>query len=308
MTSSRAIALLLRAVTAVWAVTTAVFLLFRMLPADPALALVGIQADPAVVAAVRQRLGLDRPLAMQYLDFFQRLFAGDLGYSFVSHRAVAELLRDRMNITLRIGGLAILLATLASVATSLLLALSSSRRVLASVRVATVAATSVPVFVFALLLSWGVGYRLGLLPMLFDRSAASHVLPVLSLALLPYIWSVRLLSEELDRLRQSRFVQFYRAIGMSEGRIIGRHVLRNALPLLLPVIANIAVAIAIGSFFVEQIFAVPGIGQLTIDSILRYDAPVVQGVALAFGSAIVMITSASGVLEQTISRNWRRAE
>jgi peptide/nickel transport system permease protein len=274
-----------------WVVATVLFFSIHLLPGDPAILILGgdaAQASPEQLARVRARLGLDRPLAAQYVSWLGRLSQGDLGTSLLDDRSVARDLANRLPRTLQL----VVPATVLAVAIGIPLGIFAARRRgrLADPTTSAVALAgfSMPVFVvgmglvlvFSLRLRWlpPAGYvSPGEDPMAFLRHLA---LPVLALAAAPLATVMRMTRSSYLEEAARDFVRTARAKGLAERVVAWRHVLRNAL---LPV-ASI-VGLQVGSMFagavlVEFIFSWPGMNALLLSALGTRDYPVIQGVVL----------------------------
>jgi peptide/nickel transport system permease protein len=279
------------AVVLLWVVATLLFFSIHLLPGDPALLILGgdaAQASPDQIARVRARLGLDRPLGVQYLAWLGRVGRGDLGQSLLDDRSVSRDLANRLPRTLQL----VLPATALAVAVGIPLGLFAARRRggLADPAVSAVALAgfSMPVFVVAMLLALVFSLHLGWLPptgyVPFGEDPAGFfrhlVLPVVALAAAPLATVMRMTRSAFLEEAARDFVRTARAKGLAERAVAWRHVLRNAL---LPV-ASI-VGLQVGSMFagavlVEYIFSWPGINTLLLNSLGTRDYPVIQGVVL----------------------------
>jgi peptide/nickel transport system permease protein len=278
-------------------VSVLVFVVIRVLPGDPALIMLGQEGSPEVAARLRQALGLDRPLPVQYLAWIARALRGDLGVSIQYDVAVSRLIASRLPVTLPLT----LLAALFMVVTALpfgLYAATHHRRLgdYLTMGVSQVG-LAVPSFwsglllilVFSVHLGWlrsgGFdGWSAGLWP-----AVRSLLLPALALGVFQAAVLIRATrSAVLDVLGED-YVRTARAKGVAESRVVGKHALRNAL---IPVVTVGGIQLGqlmAGSIILESVFALPGLGRLALGAITARDLPVVQGVALFVASAIVLI-------------------
>jgi peptide/nickel transport system permease protein len=274
-----------------WVVATLLFFSIHLLPGDPALLILGgdaAQAAPEQIVRVRARLGLDRPLPVQYVAWLARVLHGDLGTSLLDDRSVARDLANRLPRTLQL----VVPATALAVALGVPLGMFAARRRgrVADPATSALALTgfSMPVFVVAMLLVLVFSVRLrwlpptGYVPPAEDLAAfLRHLaLPVLALAAAPLATVMRMTRSSYLEEAAREFVRTARAKGLTEGVVAWRHVLRNAL---LPVTS--IVGLQVGSMFagavlVEYIFSWPGINALLLNSLGTRDYPVIQGVVL----------------------------
>ena len=294
-------------------VATIVFLILRLIPGDPAQLIVGVEAPPERVQEVRALLGLDRPLALQYLHWLGELCQGEFGASLRSQEAVISMLLSRMHVTFWLAAFAMLIAFLIAVPLGLAAALRPSSWLdLCSLTVAQ-AGLAVPSFWLGILLMLLFSVHLKWFPLLgyveFSANPADWlhhlVLPAFALGLIRAAVLTRMIRVSmLDELHKE-YVIVARAKGVSEWRVILRHVLRNAL---LPVITIAGLQLGElfgGAIIIEQIFGLPGIGRLLLNAISGRDFPVVQGgvvlLAIMFTGLNLVIDLLYGVLNPKVS-------
>lgn len=275
-------------------VTAMVFLLIHLVPGNPARNALGARATPQAVAALEHKWELDRPLPEQYTRFLGHLVTGDLGTSTSYNQAIGPLVRDRLPVTLWLVVCATLISCLIAVPLALLSARSPGGFVDGAVRLFSVAALGMPAFWVGILLVEWLGVRAGLFPASgfgdgFFGHVRSMVLPALTIALGSAPLMARALRAEMLSVVRSDYVVTARAKGLSPGRILRRHVLRNAL---VPGVAVLAINIGffVGStIVVEKIFALPGLGDLMLQGISSRDFQVVQSVTLVLAVLVVAI-------------------
>jgi peptide/nickel transport system permease protein len=288
------------AVGLLWVVATVLFFSIHLLPGDPALLILGgdaAQASPEQVARVRARLGLDRPLPVQYAAWLGRVARGDLGTSLLDDRPVAGDLANRLPRTLQL----VVPATVLAVALGIPLGMFAARRRGRcwdpAASALALAGFSMPVFVVGMLLVLVFSLRLGWLPPTGyvppGESLAAFlrhlILPVLALAAAPLATVMRMTRSAYLEEAARDFVRTARAKGLGERTVARRHVLRNAL---LPVVA--VVGLQVGSMFagavlVEYLFSWPGINALLLSALGTRDYPVIQGVVLLASALFVAL-------------------
>jgi peptide/nickel transport system permease protein len=281
-------------------VATVLFFSIHLLPGDPALLILGgdaAQATPEQLARVRARLGLDRPLPVQYATWLARVARGDLGTSLIDDRPVAADLANRLPRTLQLVVPATLLAIAAGVPLGTLAARRRGRWADPAASAMALVGFSMPVFVTGMLLVVGFSLGLGWLPpagyVAFGESPAGFlrhlVLPVLALAAAPMATVMRMTRSSFLEHAALDYVRTARAKGLAERVVDRRHVLRNAL---LPVTA--VVGLQVGSMFagavlVEYIFSWPGLNSLLLNSLGSRDYPMIQGVVLLAAGLFVAV-------------------
>jgi peptide/nickel transport system permease protein len=276
-------------------VTVVVFLAIKLIPGDPARAILGERASIEAVSAMRHQWGLDRPLADQYVLYMQRLLHGDLGTSLRYRTPVIELLGRRAEVTAFVVLYSTALSVIMSIPLAFVAALHRDRWPDHLVRAITTLLLASPTFWIAILLLLLFALKLGVLPA--TGYGEDGLLDHLKHLLLPsFTLSLRFMSQLTRNLRSSivdvlgmTYVDFARAKGLSRPVILLRHVLRAAL---LSVVTLIGVHLAYalgGSVFVETVFALPGLGTFFIESISFRDYQVVQTLTLMFALGAMLI-------------------
>lgn len=276
-----------QALIAVFGVMTLIFFLQR-LSGDPTLLLVPQNATQDDIEAMRRTLGFDRPLVMQYLDFITSLATFDLGRSYVQNVPVWSLIWSRLPYTLMLAGGALAVAFGLGIPIGVLMAVRRNRLEARAMMGFVLAGQSMPTFWSAILMIMIFAVWLGWLPPSGAREPSSLIMPSIALGLLSMATFARVArTAVLDELEKD-YVRTGHAKGLSMGRIVVRHLLRNAS---IPVVTVAALEIAnllAGAVIVETVFAWPGLGQLTVQAISARDFLVVQGVVLL--GAVTAIT------------------
>jgi len=278
-------------------VAVLVFLLLRLTPGDPAAILAGDAASTEQIARIRTGLGLDRPILMQFGIWFSNVAQGDLGESFYYKTGVATLIGQRLEPTLSLAALTILIAVLTAVPLGVLAAWRFGGWLDRALMGFSVLGFSVPVFVLAYILIWLVSLKLGWLPVqgyqriagglgpwLYHLALPSITLSVLYIALIARVTRASV----MDALGED-YIRTARAKGLPEVRVLVRHALANAAVPIVTVI-GIGIALLIGGVVVtESVYAIPGLGRLTVDAVLARDFPTVQGLILFFSFIYVLV-------------------
>jgi peptide/nickel transport system permease protein len=274
-----------------------VFLLLRLIPGDPATTIAGPNARPEQLEAVREDLGLTRPLPVQYGIWLGNALRGDLGTSFVSRHPVQELIRDRLPATAALAAAAIVLAVVVAFPIGVVTAVRRGSWLASVCTGYTALMMAIPTFWLGLLLLLLFGLRLDWLPMsgyvgLFDDpiAAAKHLLlPAVTLAAALSAVLARMLGTALQEVLHNDYVRTARAKGLAEGRVVRRHVLKNAL---IPVVTVLGIQLGQllgGAVITEAIFQWPGLGQLILQAINNRDYSVVQGTMLFLVAVFVLV-------------------
>jgi peptide/nickel transport system permease protein len=269
-------------------VALAVFFLIRLIPGDPALVMLGDAGDAASLAALRQDLGLDQPLPVQFLLWVEHALRGDLGHSILTSEPVSVLIWQRFQLTAIVVVVAVSAATVIAVIAGLAAAWRRDTPLDLAVVGAASLVLAVPSFWLGLILLLVFGLKLGWLPVVgyvpFSESAVEAalflVLPILTLTITESGVLTRMMrSSAIDVLRLE-YVTHARAKGLSEFTVLSRHVFPNAFAPTLTLVGLILGHLLGGIAVIETVFTLPGLGRLMVDSILGRDYPVVQGCLL----------------------------
>ena len=282
-------------------VTILVFFLIHLVPGDPARTILGNQATNARVALVRHDWGLDRPLPVQYEKFMGRVVHGDLGTSLFYDVSAGRLVFQRLPVTLWLIGFGALLSVLIAVPLAAVAATWRDRIPDHLVRVVPLVGLGFPPFWVGIVLLLVFGLNLGrLFPVGgygngFTGHLHSMFLPALTVALGIAPILIRSLRASLLEVLEADYVTTARSKGLPERRVLVRHALRNAVISTVTVLGvNIGYLVG-GTLVIEQVYALPGIGQLMINSIFQRDFPVVQAVTLVFSVMVVLVYLLSDV-------------
>jgi len=285
-------------------VSLLVFAVVRVLPGDPALIILGLEANPDSVARVRQELGLDRPIPVQYAQWVGRALRGDLGRSIQYDLPVSTLILTRLTVTLPLTLLAAGLMIGAAIPLGVFAATRHRRwgdylaMILSQLGVAVPGfwAGLLLILFFSVHLGWVQaggfdGWGQGVWPAL-----RSLLMPAAALGLFQFAVLARTTRSAVLEVLREEYVKTARAKGLAERRVLFRHALRNAL---IPIVTVAGVQLGqllAGSIILESVFYLPGLGRLTLAAISARDLPVVQGVVLLVASMIVMVNAAVDIL------------
>ncbi|HSH89723.1 MAG TPA: ABC transporter permease [Ramlibacter sp.] len=278
-------------------VSVLVFLMLRLTPGDPAAVLAGDAASTDQIAQIREGLGLNRSVPEQYLIWMGHLVTGDLGQSYYYKTPVTTLIGQRLEPTLSLAALTIVIAVLVAVPLGVLAAWRFGGWLDRGLMAFSVLGFSVPVFVSAYMLIWLVSLKLGWLPVQGYRRLADGigpwayhlVLPSITLSIIYVALIARVTRASVLETLGEDYVRTARAKGLPEKKVLLRHALANAAVPIVTVI-GIGIALLIGGVVVtESVYAIPGLGRLTVDAVLARDFPTIQGVILFFSVAYVLI-------------------
>lgn len=278
-------------------VAIVVFMLLRLTVGDPAAIIAGDNATSQDVAAIRARLGLDRPLVEQFVIWIGRVLRGDFGESFFFKKQVSELILERVEPTLALASCTIVLTVALAVPLGVLAAWRRGTWLDRVVMGFSVLGFSVPVFVIGYVLIYLFAIELGWLPVQGYQRLRDGlggfverlILPSVTLAVVFVALIARITRASVLEVLNADYVRTARAKGLSELPVMVRHVLRNAA---VPIVTVIGVGIAVligGVVVTESVYSIPGLGRLTVDAVLARDYPTVQAVILVFSVVYVLI-------------------
>ncbi len=278
-------------------VAVLVFLMLRLTPGDPAAVLAGDAATNEQIAQIRSGLGLDRSIPEQFAIWFGRLLVGDLGQSFYYKTDVSTLIAQRLEPTLSLALLTIVIAVAVAVPLGVLAAWRFGGWLDRALMAFSVLGFSVPVFVLAYVLIWLVSLKLGWLPVQGYKRLADGagpwlvhlILPAVTLSIIYIALIARVTrASVLDTLGED-YIRTARAKGLPEKAVLVRHALANA-AVPIATVVGIGIALLIGGVVVtESVYAIPGLGRLTVDAVLARDFPTIQGLILLFSFVYVLI-------------------
>ena len=277
-----------------------VFSLLYIAPGDPAAVIAGDQASQADIEKIRTNLGLDRPFLVRFGEWSFRLVQGDLGTSMFTGLPVTELIRQRLEPTLSLMVLTLFLAILFAVPMGVIAAAKAGSWIDRLLMAFAVAGFSVPVFVVGYLLAYVFALQLDWLPVQGYTPIAKGFWPWLENLILPsialgfiYIALIaRITRATMLEVLSQDYVRTARAKGLGQSSILFLHALKNAA---VPIVTVIGIGVALligGAGVTESVFAIPGLGRLTIDAIVRRDYPVIQGIVLMFSFIYVLVNLA----------------
>jgi len=276
-----------------WVLVTASFLMIHLIPGDPVRRALGPTAPASLVAARRESLGLDDPLLLQYLHYLRGVFTGDLGTSLSTQLPVSQIVAQRLPATVQMAVLAFVVALGLAVPIGVVMGVltrGGRRRGGELVFSSTsVVLGAIPEFLLGVGLVYFFGVQLGWFPVAGRSGASSYVLPVLSLALGPAAALARIMRVEMLTVLQTDYVRTARAKRLPAPRIYLRHALPNALTSTITLGGLLISALIAGTVLVENVFAWPGLGSTITQSILGKDYPVVQGIVLVYGTAVLVV-------------------
>ena len=289
---------ILLAVVSVWAIATVTFFIAYLAPGDPALLRYGEHSTPQAIAAWRHLHGLDLPPMVRYSRFLTALVLhGDLGRSFLTDEPVAHFLARGFPVTALVAVVSMLWAMLAGLAVGIIAALRPGSWIDRTLMAATLAGVSIPNFVLAPILIGLFALKLGWLPVTSTEFPPGWwVLPTLVLAARPAALIGRMTRTSMLETLKQDFIRTARAKGLGPARVLFLHALKNAF---MPVLTTAGVSFGYllsGSFVVETIFAIPGVGQASVESMTTRDYTLIQGTTILLATIFVVVNLAIDLL------------
>ena len=281
-------------------VAVVVFGLLHLSPGDPAAIIAGDQATTQEIEKVRTQLGLDRPLAVQFASWLGDLARGDLGRSIYDGQPVAKMIGQRLEPTIALALCTLLVSVLLSVPLGTIAAWKAGTWIDRAIMGFAVLGFSFPVFVIGYGLIYLLSLQLELLPVQgyvslregIGEFAAHMVMPSLALGWVLTALFARMTRTSMLEVLGQDYIRTAQAKGLSTARVLAGHALKNAA---VPIVTTIGIGVALligGVVVTETVFAIPGVGLLTVDAILRRDYPVIQGVVLVFSAVYVLVNLA----------------
>lgn len=264
------------------------FFLMKMLPGSPLS--VENKLSEAQQTIVLEKYGLNDPIPVQYVKYIAGLVQGDLGISFqFDNTPVTDIIMARIGPSMVLGAQALVFGTVLGILFGLVAAISHNGVLDYTSTIIAVLGTSIPSFIFAGLLQWYLAVKFEMFPVALWGTYEHTILPTIALLIFPMAISARFTRTEMLEVLGSDFITTARAKGVTEFGIIFKHGLRNALIPLVTVVGPMAVGLMTGTLVIEQIFAVPGIGEQFVTSVMVVDYPTIMGLTLFFAFLFVAI-------------------
>jgi len=296
----------LRAVTTLLGTTLIIFVLVRVVPADPAVSIAGPKADAETLAMIRKDLGLDDPLVVQYGRYLGRLARGDFGRSYMNGRRVAEVIADRLPATALLAATSLALGFLAGLVVGIVTAARRGSAIDVGVLLGSLVGLSIPTFWLGNLLIYEFSYRLKLLPLGGYGTLRHLVLPAATLALGEFFFYARFVHTNVGGTLASDYIRTARAKGTPPARLYFVHALRNALIPIVTLLGLDVAALMSGVVLTETVFNWPGLGRLAVQAVFNLDVPLVSGTVL-FSAVLVLFANLAvdllyGVIDPRVQR------
>jgi oligopeptide transport system permease protein len=273
------------------------FFMMQALPGDPFLKAKKLPA--AVEANLRAKFGLDKPLWQQFFIYMKNVASGDLGYGFESKRPVATIIGRGIPASFELGIRSIVLAVIIGILLGIIAALNAGRTKDAVTMFIAILGVSVPSFVIGYIMQYYLAFKLSsvfrtflgihqLLPITGWKNEAAKFLPVVALAFGTMATISRLMRSSMLDVISSDYIKTAKAKGLSQNSIIRRHMMRNSILPVITVLGPITAAVMTGSFVIENIFAIPGMGKLFVLSVQTQDYTVIMGTTLFYGAFLII--------------------
>jgi len=281
---------LLRALTTLLGTTLIIFVLVRVVPADPAVSIAGPKADPETLAAIRKDLGLDDPLPLQYGRYVAALGRGDLGRSYMTGRRVADVIRERVPATALLATTSLAIGFVLGLVVGIVTAARRGSAADVAVLVGTLIGLSIPTFWLGNLLVYEFSYRLRVLPLGGYGTFRHLILPAATLGIVEFFFYARFVHTNVAGTLASDYIRTARAKGVPPARLYFVHALRNALIPIVTLLGLDIAALMSGVVLTETVFNWPGLGRLAVQAVFNLDIPLVAGTVL-FSAVLVLVAN-----------------
>jgi ABC-type dipeptide/oligopeptide/nickel transport system permease component len=294
---------LLVSIPTLLAVLTIIFLIVRVAPGDPAHAALGDYASEAAVERLRERMGLDQPIYVQYFDFLFGLLRGDLGTSMISQQPVAQQIASVLPYTLQLTFAGIILGILMGVPLGMWTATRRNTWVDYVGRVVSLVGLSFPIFFLAVLLIYVFSVQLGMFPALGAASFSEPisnlhhlVLPAISLGVIMFAYVTRMTRSAILNVLNDDYIRTARSKGLTERKVLYGHALRSALVPIVSLVGIFTISLLGGSVLVEEVFARPGLGRYMIGAMKQNDYTALQSIMVIYAIIIVVINLMTDII------------
>lgn len=270
-------------------IATATFFLMKLLPGSP-FSSIGAKLTEEQEAILLEKYGLDEPLPVQYVKYMTNMAQGDLGVSFqYNNRPVTDIILDRLGPSAHLGAQALIIGTILGIILGMIAAIRHNTWIDYTSNILAVIGISIPSFVFAGLLQYYFAVKWQIFPPSFWEGPIYTVLPTISLMIFPMAVCARFMRTEMLEVLGSDYIELARAKGLKSSSIMFKHAMRNALIPVITVLGPMAVSLMTGTLVIEQIFAVPGLGEQFVRSINENDYPVIMGTTMLFSVLFIAI-------------------
>lgn len=297
---------ILFAVLTVFVLITVTFILMHLLPGTPFSGDKNLK--PEIAAALAQKYGLNQPVFNQYLMYMGQILRGDLGSSLISGRQVTDIISKAFPVSFELGVRALVFALVMGVFLGAVSALKKGTAWDTGVMLAALAGVSVPSFILGSLLQYGLGLLLfqktgiHFFPVMGWGGENSKILPSFALAFTSIAVISRLMRSSMTEVLGQDYIRTAKAKGLNQRQIVVHHCIRNALIPVITVLGPMAAVLFTGTFAIENIFSIPGLGKYFVDSVRSNDYPVIAGTTLFYGSFLVLMNLLVDVIHGLMDR------
>ncbi|MBR4374804.1 MAG: ABC transporter permease [Treponema sp.] len=283
-----AIKRIVTAIITAFLVATLTFFIMNMVPGGPFLSEKAV--TPQAQAAMEAKYGLDKPLSTQYVTYMKGIAHGDFGLSLKKRgRTVSQIIGTKFPVSARIGGLALLVAVMCGVPLGAIAAFKRGKTIDNVLVVLSTAGIAIPSFLSSTLLMYIFSTKMNLLPSLGLNSASSYIMPVMALALYPTFYIARLMRSSMLDVMGQDYMRTARAKGVSTFKAIFKHALRNAILPVITYLGPLLASLMTGSFIIEKIFNIPGLGSEFVGAITSRDYPMIMGTTIFLAVFIIIM-------------------
>lgn len=293
---------LLQMIPVMLGVTIVVFLIMQLVPGDPARLLAGEGATPEQIQAIRESLGLNKPLIQQYIDYLSQVLQGNLGTSIVTNSPVLEEILIRLPTTVELALASIFVAVTLGLLAGIVSATKQNTWADMSIMVVALIGVSMPSFWMGLMLMYYFSVELGLFPVAGWGTLSHMVLPAITLGSGGAAIIARMTRASMLEVIRQDYIRTARAKGVSETKIIFKHALKNALIPIITVVGLQFGTLLGGTVLTESVFAINGVGQLVINAIRTRDLPMVQGIVLMVSIIFMLVNMGVDILYRTVNK------
>ncbi|MBQ5536475.1 MAG: ABC transporter permease [Treponema sp.] len=278
----------LTAIVTAYLVATLTFFIMNMVPGGPFLSEKAV--TPQAQAAMEAKYGLDKPLGKQYITYMTGLAKGDLGLSLKKRgRTVSEIISTKFPVSARLGGLAMVFAVFVGVPLGAVAAFKRGKAIDNALVVLSTAGIAIPSFLSSTLLMYVFSTKLKLLPSLGLNNPQSYIMPVVALALYPTFYIARLMRSSMLDVMGQDYMRTARSKGVSTFKSIFKHALRNAILPVVTYLGPLLASLMTGSFIIEKIFNIPGLGSEFVGAITSRDYPMIMGTTIFLAVFVIFM-------------------
>lgn len=286
-------------ILSVFVVATLTFFIMNLVPGGPFVAEKSISA--AAQQALAEKYGLDEPLGIQYLNYMKALLQGDMGLSLKQRgRTVNQIIASKLPISARVAGLAVLVALCVGIPLGCVSAYNRGRWADNIIIVFATCGIAIPSFISSVLLLYTFGMNLKLLPTVGLNEWRSYIMPVTALAIYPAAYITRLMRSSLLDVMGQDYMRTARAKGVSNFKILFKHALRNAILPVITYVGPMLASLMTGSFIVEKIFSVPGLGRDFVSAITNRDYTLIMGTTILLSTMVIVANVIVDILYKII--------